>query len=324
MSGQASSESVTAAVQRSEENPLTLALSPQNRGEGTQPKAFSSAGRGAFESDDDGAASPGLWLPVYTLALRELIRFFRQRTRVVGALGQPIIFWVLFGAGLHGSFRGPAGMSYQEYFFPGVAVMIVMFTAIYSTISIIEDRRDGFLQGVLVAPIPRVSLVLGKVIGGTILAVLQAVVFLLVGPLLSLVGLAPPLETGLTWHNAVAVIGFLTLIGFSLTALGYLIAWPMDSTHGFHAIMSVFLMPMWLLSGSFFPAGDSGWLSWVIRLNPLTYGVAGLRRIMTTDAAAVAGLPSWSVCLSVTILAAMAYVTIAIWMTNRPTVHNAR
>ena len=275
-------------------------------------------------SDDFAAASPGLWLPVYTLALRELVRFFRQRTRVVGALGQPIIFWVLFGAGLHGSFRGPAGMSYQEYFFPGVAVMIVMFTAIYSTISIIEDRRDGFLQGVLVAPIPRVSLVLGKVCGGTILAVIQAVVFLTVGPLLSLVGLAPPLETGLTWQNAVAVIGFLTLIGFSLTALGYLIAWPMDSTHGFHAIMSVFLLPMWLLSGSFFPAGDSGWLSWIIRLNPLTYGVAGLRRIMTTDAAAVVGLPSWSVCLSVTILAAMAYLTIAIWMTNRPTVHNAR
>ena len=317
MSGSAASEK----TQDRREEPLTLALSPQSRGEGTKPKSEEE------QDESGGTASPGLWLPVYTLALRELVRFFRQRTRVVGALGQPIIFWVLFGAGLHGSFRGPAGMeamSYQEYFFPGVAVMIVMFTAIYSTISIIEDRRDGFLQGVLVAPIPRTSLVLGKVCGGTILAVLQAVVFLMVGPLLSLVGLAPPLETGLMWQNAVAVIGFLTLIGFSLTALGYLIAWPMDSTHGFHAIMSVFLMPMWLLSGSFFPAGDSGWLSWVIRLNPLTYGVAGLRRIMTTDAAAVAGLPSWSVCLSVTILAAMAYLSIAIWMTNRPTVHNAR
>lgn len=284
-------------------------------------------GRGALDTDGVGTASSGLWLPVYTLALRELVRFFRQRTRVVGALGQPIIFWVLFGAGLHGSFRGPTGMeemSYQEYFFPGVAVMIVMFTAIYSTISIIEDRRDGFLQGVLVAPIPRTSLVLGKVCGGTILAVLQAVVFLMVGPLLSLVGLAPPLETGLTWQNAGAVIGFLALIGFSLTALGYLIAWPMDSTHGFHAIMSVFLMPMWLLSGSFFPAGDSGWLSWVIRLNPLTYGVAGLRRIMMSDATVVTGLPAWPVCLTVTILAALAYLAIAIWMTNRPTIHNAR
>jgi len=202
--------------------------------------------------------------------------------------------------------------------------MIVMFMAIYSTISIIEDRRDGFLQGVLVAPIPRASLVLGKVLGGTVLAVLQAVVFLVVGPLLSLVGLAPPLETGLTLHNAPAVIGFLALVGFSLTALGYLIAWPMESTHGFHAIMSVFLMPMWLLSGSFFPAGNSGWLSWVIRLNPLTYGTAGLRRIMTTKPEAVAGLPEWWLCLTVTCLAAAVYVSVAVWMTNRPTVHNAR
>ncbi len=301
------------------EDPLTLTLSPEDGGEGTKPKREDGKQGAEFAT-----ASSGLWLPVYSLALRELVRFFRQRTRVVGALGQPIIFWVLFGAGLHGSFTGPAGMSYQEYFFPGVAVMIVMFTAIYSTISIIEDRRDGFLQGVLVAPIPRASLVLGKVLGGTVLAVLQAVVFLVVGPLLSLVGLAPPLETGLTLHNAPAVIGFLALVGFSLTALGYLIAWPMESTHGFHAIMSVFLMPMWLLSGSFFPAGDSGWLSWVIRLNPLTYGTAGLRRIMTTKAEAVAGLPEWWLCLTVTCLAAMVYVSVAVWMTNRATVHNAR
>lgn len=272
----------------------------------------------------DLAAAPGLWLPVGTLAQRELTRFFRQRTRIVGALGQPIIFWVLFGAGLKGSFSGPADMSYQEYFFPGVAVMILMFTAIYSTISIIEDRREGFLQGVLVAPIPRASLVLGKVFGGTILAVLQAVLFLLVGPALAFVGLAPPLHTGLTLENALPVIGFLTLVGFSLTALGYLIAWPMDSTHGFHAIMSVFLMPMWLLSGAFFPPGESAWLSWIIRLNPLTYGVAGLRRIMTTNPAAVQSLPPWWLCLTVTVSAAACYIGVAIWMTGRRSALNTR
>ncbi len=270
------------------------------------------------------SASPGLWLPMYTLAHRELTRFLRQRTRIVGALGQPIIFWVLFGAGLRGTAQEPGQMSYQEYFFPGVAVMILMFTAIYSTISIIEDRREGFLQGVLVAPISRISLVLGKVFGGTILAVLQALVFLLVGPALSLVGLSPELHTGLTWQNAPAVVAFLTLVGFSLTALGYLIAWPMDSTHGFHAIMSIFLMPMWLLSGSFFPPGESGWLSWVIRLNPLTYGVAGLRRIMTADPAAVEALPPWWLCISITILAAAAYIGAAVWVTGRRSAHNAR
>ena len=96
-------------------------------------------------------------------------------------------------------------------------------------------------------------------------------------------GLAPTIHTGLTPQNFLPVLMFVTLLGLTLTSLGYLIAWPMDSIHGFHAIMSVFLMPMWLLSGAFFPGDGSNWLSWVIRLNPLTYGVAGLRRLMSAD-----------------------------------------
>lgn len=267
---------------------------------------------------------PSLGLAVYSLASRELVRFFRQRTRIIGALGQPFIFWILFGAGLQGSFRGPAGISYQEYFFPGVAVMIVMFTAIFSTISIIEDRREGFLQGVLVAPVSRLAIVLGKVCGGTILAVLQAIVFLALGPALAWIGLSPAISTGLTWSNFPVVISYLALIAFALTSLGYLIAWPMDSTHGFHAIMSVFLMPMWLLSGSFFPAPESGWMAWVIRLNPLTYGTAGLRRLMTSNPEAVAALPSFPLCLAVTAVSAMVYIAIALWLTGRQTTHNAR
>lgn len=263
-------------------------------------------------------------LAIYSLATRELVRFFRQRTRIVGALGQPIIFWVLFGAGLQSSFRGPSDISFQEYFFPGVAVMIVMFTAIFSTISIIEDRREGFLQGVLVAPVSRLAIVLGKVCGGTILALLQAMLFLAIGPTLAMIGLSPPISTGLTWTNIPLVMAYLTLVAFSLTALGYLIAWPMDSTHGFHAIMSIFLMPMWLLSGSFFPAPDSGWLAWVIRLNPLTYGTAGLRRLMTPNIETVAGLPSMPLSLAVTTAAAVVYISIAIWLTGRQTAHNAR
>lgn len=267
---------------------------------------------------------PSLALAVYSLASRELVRFFRQRTRIIGALGQPFIFWILFGAGLQGSFRGPAGISYQEYFFPGVAVMIVMFTAIFSTISIIEDRREGFLQGVLVAPVSRLAIVLGKVCGGTILAVLQAIVFLALGPALAWIGLSPVISTGLTWLNAPIIIAYLALIAFALTSLGYLIAWPMDSTHGFHAIMSIFLMPMWLLSGSFFPAPESGWLSWVIRINPLTYGMAGLRRLMTANPEAVSGLPSLPLCLAVTAASALVYIALAIWLTGRQTTHNAR
>lgn len=268
--------------------------------------------------------SSGLWLPVWTLTVREVVRFFRQRSRLIGALGQPILFWILFGAGLQGSFRGPADVSFQEYFFPGVAVMIVLFTAIFSTISIIEDRREGFLQGVLVAPIPRLAIVLGKLCGGTVLAVIQTTLFLAVGPLLSQAGLSPGIQMGLTWANIVPVFLFLSLLGLTLTALGFLIAWPMDSIHGFHAIMSVVLMPMWLLSGAFFPGTGSGWLSWIIRLNPMTYGVAGLRRLMASSPASMEGLPSMMVCLTVTILFGGCCTAAAVAMTQRRSALNVR
>ncbi|MCA9040252.1 MAG: ABC transporter permease [Planctomycetaceae bacterium] len=262
-------------------------------------------------------------LAVRALATRELVRFFRQRTRIIGALGQPLIFWILFGAGLRGSFQAPewapAGMTYQEYFFPGIVVLIILFTAIFSTISLIEDRREGFLQGVLVAPIPRFSIVLGKLVGGTLLALIQAVLFLAIGPLLSLVGLAPAMQMDWSFGGVVAVAGFLILVAFALTALGYLIAWPMESTQGFHAIMSVFLMPMWLLSGAFFPVPDSGWLSWIMRANPLTYGVAGLRQLMYSGVEVTnsSQLPDVRMCVLTMFLFGLICTIIAVWMTGR-------
>jgi ABC-2 type transport system permease protein len=279
---------------------------------------------------------PGFWLPAGSLCLRELVRFIRQRTRIVGALVQPFIFWILFGAGLGGTFKPPAwapqGMTYQEYFLPGVAVLILLFTAIFSTISIIEDRREGFLQAVLVSPIPRASLVLGKVGGGTVLAVVQAAIFLLIGPALRFVGLAPQMSLALSPGDAVAVALFLTIEGFALTSIGYVMAWPLDSTQGYHALMSVILMPMWLLSGSFFPVPPSGWLSWVMRLNPLTYGVIGLQRFLFThsygpgqsEPAATAGLPSVTTCVVVTVLFSAIAFAVAVWLTGRRSVRNAR
>ncbi len=205
-----------------------------------------------------------------TLVEREVVRFARQRNRVAGAIGQPVIFWLLFGAAFRSSFRSPLGDgSYAQFFLPGIALLIVLFTAIFSTISIIEDRREGFLQAVLVAPAPRWEMVLGKVMGGSLLAIVQATLFLL---------LAPTVGIALGPRALLGAIGVLGLVAFGLTSLGFCIAWRMDSTQGFHAIMSVFLMPMWLLSGSFFPAdGAPVWLAWLIRLNPLSYGLVALR-----------------------------------------------
>jgi len=278
----------------------------------------SSSGKGSY------------WLSVFSLSQREIVRFLRQRTRVVGALGQPVIFWVLFGAGLYGSFQPPewpsADMTYQEYFFPGVAVMILLFTAIFSTISIIEDRRDGFLQGVLVSPVPRSVIVFGKLFGGTILAVGQAILFLIFGFCLHWFGLAPEIQLNLTVLDWVAVLSFMCLLGLTLTGLGYVIAWPMSSTQGFHAIMSVFLLPMWLLSGAIFPVGSSGWLAWVMWINPLTYGVAGLRRLMYSGSISpdAAGLPGLVLSLTITILFCVTCVVVATLLTNRRSALNTR
>lgn len=212
-------------------------------------------------------------LPALTLWEREMVRFLRQRDRVIGALLTPVVFWLLLGFGLGKSFRmpgAPVSHGYLEYFFAGTIVMILLFTAIFSTISVIEDRREGFLQGVLVAPVGRFALVLGKILGGTTLAVGQGLIFLLFAPLTGLTLSVP----ALLW-----LLVTMTLLAFALTGLGFVIAWRMSSTQGFHAIMNLFLIPLWLLSGAVFP--DSGAplvLGWVMRCNPVTYGVAVVRR----------------------------------------------
>jgi ABC-2 type transport system permease protein len=222
-------------------------------------------------------ARPGLWLPAISLCRRELVRFLRQKHRIIGALATPIVFWLLIGAGMGRSFQAPGGGSsptsgYMAYFFPGTVVMILLFTAIFSTISIIEDRREGFLQSVLVAPISPMVIVLGKVLGGTVLAFGQGLLFL---------ALAPLIGFHFTLFSLLAAMFMMFLMSFALTGLGFCIAWRMSSTQGFHAIMNLFLMPMWFLSGALFPA-TGAWvgLKWAIYLNPLSYGLAGLRRSM--------------------------------------------
>jgi len=194
---------------------------------------------------------------------------------VVGALLTPFVFWLVVGAGFGRSFQAPgidASYGYLEYFFPGSLVMILLFTAIFSTISIIEDRREGFLQSVLVAPVSRASIVLGKILGATLLALFQGMLFLVVAPLAGL-----PIGVG----TFLLLIGVMIYLAFGLTSLGFLIAWRMNSIQGFHAIMNLFLLPMWLLSGAVFPSsGAPVWIRWVMDVNPLTYGVALVRHTM--------------------------------------------
>ncbi len=234
-------------------------------------------------------------LAIGTLCRREITRFVRQRSRVTGAIAQPLLFWLLLGGGLKASFRpsgAPAGVDYLQYFYPGILALTLLFTAIFATISVVEDRQGGFLQGVLVAPVPRWSIVMGQAAGGTALAVGQAMLLLLLAPLAGI---------PLTLEGVLVSFGVIVLLAFTLTGLGLLLAWRMESTQGFHAIMNLLLMPMWLLSGAFFPAaGVPMWLAWVMKINPMTYGMAALRRALYLGTAGAArNLPGMTVSLAV-------------------------
>jgi ABC-2 type transport system permease protein len=214
-------------------------------------------------------------LASYTLWRREVVRFLRQRSRIVGALGSPLVFWFLIGSGLNRSFQGgtalPLRGGYLEYFYPGTLALVVLFTAIFSTISIVEDRQEGFLQGVLVAPVPRSAIVFGKILGSTTLAVGQGAVFL---------ALAPLAHVGIRLAALPALLAILVVVAFGLSGMGFLVAWWLDSTQGFHAIMNIFLIPLWILSGALFPAGGAaGWVRALMAVNPMTYGVSALRRM---------------------------------------------
>jgi len=221
------------------------------------------------------SASTGVVLPAFTLWWREIVRFYRQTTRVVGVLASPLVFWLVIGSGFGTSFRsggGPGQQHYLDYFYPGALIMIVLFTSIFTMMSVIEDRKEGFLLSVLVAPVPRSAIVLGKVLGGTTLAALQGMVFLIFAPFAGVH--LNPVQVLL-----VALVVF--LVSFALTALGFAIAWPMDSSQAFHGIVNLFLIPLWLLSGALFPLeGASGWIRVIMRLNPLTYGVDALRGLL--------------------------------------------
>jgi ABC-2 type transport system permease protein len=230
--------------------------------------------------------SSGVALPAYTLWWREVVRFYRQKSRVVGVIASPLVFWVVIGAGFGTSFRSgdAVGQSnYLEFFYPGALIMIVLFTSIFTMMSVIEDRKEGFLLSVLVAPVSRSAIVLGKVLGGTTLAALQGLIFL---------AFAPFVGVHVTFVGFLLIVLTIFLVSFSLTALGFAIAWPMDSTSAFHAIVNLFLIPLWLLSGSLFPVSKaSGWLQLIMKINPLTYGVEALRSLLYPATPATFPLP---------------------------------
>ncbi len=259
--------------------------------------------------------NPGIITPALSLWWREIVRFYRNRSRVVGVIASPLLFWIVMGSGFGRSFRlgGQASQNYLEFFFVGALTMIVLFTAIFTMMSVIEDRNEGFLLSVLVAPVSRSVIVLGKVLGGATLAAGQGLLFLVFGPFVGV-------------HFTLASFGLVVLtvflIAFSLTALGFAIAWPMDSTQAFHAIINLFLIPLWLVSGALFPlSGASSWIGLIMRLNPLTYGTEALRELLFPATAS----PQFPLGVSLAVLAGFTLVlfVIAFAIANRRTTRPA-
>ena len=250
------------------------------------------------------------FMPAASLWRREVVRFYRNLSRVIGVIASPLLFWVVIGAGFGNSFRNPvtgSGQNYLDFFFPGALMMIVLFTSIFAMMSLIEDRNEGFLLSVLVAPVHRSVIVLGKVLGGTTLATLQGVIFLVLAPLIGIH--FGPLQLLLMLLD-------IFLVSFALTSLGFIIAWPMDSTSGFHAIINLFLIPLWLLSGSLFPVSSaSPWMAALMRINPLTYGTEALRGLLFPATAS----PEFPLgrCLTVLIVFTVVLFTLAFSVANR-------
>jgi ABC-2 type transport system permease protein len=214
----------------------------------------------------------------YAIWLREVKLFFREPTRLVGMVGQPLLYLLIVGQGIASGLtlnRAPSGVGYLLFIYPGIIGMSVLFTSIFSAVSIIWDREFGFLKEVLVSPAPRWAVAFGKIFGGATVAMLQAVILIALAPV---AGVVPSVSM---------VVGLLLLcflLSCALTSLGVAIAARMRSMQGFQMLMNFLVMPMYFLSGAMFPSATAPvWMRPLMLIDPLTYGVAALRGVVWSE-----------------------------------------
>jgi ABC-2 type transport system permease protein len=217
---------------------------------------------------------------VYIIWYRDILRYWRDRWRLVASLAQPLLFLVVFGSGLSSSlggglFGGDRGLSYMQFMFPGIIGMSILFTSIFGAMSIVWDREFGFLKEVLVAPIDRWAVAIGKALGSTTQAMIQGLIILV---------LAPFIGVKLSFLTVLEIIPLAALLAFGLSSLGVAIASMMRSLQGFQVVMNFLMMPMFFLSGALFPLTNlPGWMTVLTRLNPASYGIDPLRRVVLSD-----------------------------------------
>jgi ABC-2 type transport system permease protein len=244
------------------------------------------------------SSSVSTWLQaILVLARREILQFLRDRARVFGSLVQVGGIWLVMGFGFQGSFTAPGmapgDMGYIDYLFPGMIILIVLFSSIFGSMSIVEDRQTGFLHAAIIAPLPRAVLAFGTMAGGTVLAFVQAALLLLAIPLTSL----DP-----SFTEILATLGITLVVAFTFTAVGSIFAWRVKTTRGFHAVMNVLLMPLWVLSGALFPAsGAHPIVRFLIQINPASYAVNALRTVLHPASLPHVGIAAFGPSLAITI-----------------------
>jgi ABC-2 type transport system permease protein len=215
------------------------------------------------------------WEAIYGIWLRDVKKFLREKSRLWGGIARPVLWLLILGSSLKpvvsGGSLGRGNLDYTHYIFPGVVALTLVFAALQSATSIIWDREFGFLKEVMAAPVPRLSILIGKALGGATQATLQGIITLAFAPIIGL------------WLNPLELLellGMMFLVAFSLTALGVFIASRMTSFEGFGTISNFVVMPMYFLSGAIYPTASAPvWIKPLIIINPLSYGVDALRQI---------------------------------------------
>jgi ABC-2 type transport system permease protein len=213
---------------------------------------------------------------IYTLWKREIKRFLRERSRFVSSFVQPLLWLIIFGAGLGSSLRSSMGFNYQEFIFPGIIGQTLLFTSMFMGISVIWDRQFGFLKEILVAPISRVSIFIGKMLGVGTDSMIQGMIVLMLGFLI---------RVKITPAIVIEVIPVMLLVTLGTVCIGLTLASFMTSLESYGTIMTFVNLPIFLLSGALFPVNNlPPWLQWAVYINPLTYGVDAMRTIILSTA----------------------------------------
>jgi ABC-2 type transport system permease protein len=214
---------------------------------------------------------------IYTIWLREAKTFWREKARIIAMIGQPLLYLLILGNGITAGMRlNRAGsVGYIQFLYPGVISMSILFTSIFSALSIIWDREFGFLKEVLVAPVPRWAVAMGKAFGGATVAMVQAIIMVLMAPLVGIT---------LSVSIVIQLLGLAFLMSIAVTSLGIIIASRMASMQSFQMVMNFLVMPLYFLSGAMFPMTSAPtWLKTLMALDPLTYGVDAFRNVVFSN-----------------------------------------